>query len=57
MSRLKGKPLQMHILYGQTQKQLFSANSSLRVFSKSWQYYFNAKRQFALVNVVSNSDP
>ncbi len=25
----------MHILYGQTQKQLFSANSSLRVFSKS----------------------
>ncbi len=57
MSRLKGRPLQMHILYGQTQKQLFSANSSLRVFSKSWQYYFNAKRQFALVNVVSNSGP
>ncbi len=32
--------------------QLFSANSSLRVFSKPWQYYFNAKRQLSLVQAV-----
>ncbi len=32
--------------------QLFSANSSLRVFSKPWQYYFNAKRQLSLVQAI-----
>ncbi len=51
----------MHIQYGQAQKSLcpflFSANSSLRVFSKTWQYYFIAKRRFALVQSVSKTGP
>ncbi len=33
------------------------ANSSLHVFSKSWQYYFNAKRWFALAQAVSKTGP
>ncbi len=36
---------------------IFSANSSLCVFSKSWQYYFNAKRLFVLAQAVSKSGP
>ncbi len=28
-------------------KAVFSAISSLRMFSKSWQYYFDPKRGFA----------
>ncbi len=31
--------------------RLFGTNSSLRFFSKSWQYYFNAKGRFALTQV------
>ncbi len=58
--RLKGKLLQMHI-QGQLQQKLhprlFSANSSLRVFSKSLQYYFNTKIWFALTEAVSKSGP
>ncbi len=37
--------------------RLFSANSSPRVFSKSWQYYFNGKRRFALVQADSKICP
>ncbi len=36
---------------------LFSANSSLRVFSKNWQYNFNAKRWFVLAQAVSKYGP
>ncbi len=35
----------------------FSANTSLRVFSKTWQYYFNAKRRFVLVQAFSKTGP
>ncbi len=31
------------------------ANSSLRILSKSWQHYFNAKRRFALAQAVDES--
>ncbi len=36
---------------------LFSANSSLRGFSKTWQYYFNTKRWFSLAQAVSKTGP
>ncbi len=61
MLRLKGKLLQMYIQYGQAQKNdcshLFSANSSLHVFSQIWQYNFNASRRFVLAQAVSKSGP
>ncbi len=37
--------------------RLFSANSSLRVFTKSGQYYFNVKGRFTLAQAVSKSGP
>ncbi len=36
---------------------LFIANLSLHIFSKSWQYYFNAKRWFVLAQAVSKPGP
>ncbi len=58
---LKGKLLQMHIQIRSDAKKLcprlFSANSSLRVFSKSWQYNLNAQRRFALAQAVSKTGP